>query len=213
MVKDKLAIFDLDNTLIDSAAKLRADVIGAMHRLGVEIASDQIGKNWYEMAANYGFSKEEFDEAFDQRDTWEQSLEAGVVSIFPETIASLNQLRNAGIPLGLLSKSIPQYTEAKLKHFGLGKYFDYTETVHPKEPSKEIGANNLMKHFGVNGRKNQVYFIGDRSEDVAVATTTRRNFRCNARGIYINREGIRIPYYTNAKNLHEVNDYILSDGS
>lgn len=216
--KKTAAVFDLDNTLIDSKAKLKADFVGAMTRLGVEMTPEESEINWYETAAKYGFSKEVFDEAFDQRKTWEQSLEAGEVPIFPETRQCLEELAGSGVRMALLSKSIPKYTDAKLEYFDLRKYFQTVETVHPEKPNKEEGAYKILNTLNPD-TLSLTCFIGDRDEDVTVAKEVQsfhspfyeevhqRHFEC--KGIYVNREGEQLEGHTSVKDINEVNKIIL----
>lgn len=209
--KRTIAVFDLDNTLIDSQAKLNADFVGAMSRLGITITPEEIkaGK-WYETAQKYGFSKEAFDKAFDQRKTWEQSLADGEVPIFPETRGCLEELASRGIRMSLLSKSIPKYTKQKVDYFGLNKYFEQIVTVHPEEPNKTKGAIELIIKMNPCAG-DYAAFIGDKEEDVAIASIGK-SYKLNAKGIYVNRDGLILPDYASVKNLSEVNKKIIKNG-
>jgi phosphoglycolate phosphatase-like HAD superfamily hydrolase len=216
----QIAIFDLDNTLIDSSSKLREDFVGAMQRLGVRLSPEEANRgDWYATAADYGFSKREFDASFDQRDSWEESLAKGVVKLFPDTVKSLESLREGSVNLGLLSKSIPRYTGLKLGYFGIDHYFSHIKTVHPREPSKREGAIHLVQRMSPDPKHNysirhyNTYFIGDKAEDVTVATPVREEYGCNSKGIYVNRAGQKLRGYRSVKDLAEVTEIILKDGS
>ena len=78
----QVMIFDLDNTLIDSGAKLIADIVKTFARLGYKVTPEEIAQyeNWYERAETYGISKEIFDKSFNQRKTWKESLNDGEIS-------------------------------------------------------------------------------------------------------------------------------------
>lgn len=208
----KLAVFDLDNTLIDSGAKLRADFVGAMYHLGIKITPEETNQPWYEIAQKYGYSRKQFDTAFDKRKTWEQSLVDGEVPIFPETRECLEELKNNDITLALLSKSIPAYTKTKLDYFDLQKYFEVVETIHPKEPSKIEGAKKILQILNPDSILRS-YFIGDKEEDVIVAkaleNSRERYYFC--RGIYVNRNESKLQGYPNARNIKEVNKIILRE--
>jgi len=208
MVKqNKLAVFDLDNTLIDSKRKLTLDIVGAFERLGQYITPEQITGNWYKLAEEYGISKEKFDEAFDQRKTWEDSLKSGDVIIFPETYEVLESLKGRDIRLALLSKSIPKYTQQKLDHFGLTKYFEGIKTVHPREPSKKQGALELIRELGPSTIE-RASFIGDKEEDVTIANDVYKKYSINSQGIYVNRDGGKLQAYTSVKSLEKTLDII-----
>jgi phosphoglycolate phosphatase-like HAD superfamily hydrolase len=225
----RLAIFDLDNTLIDSDKKLEADFIGAMHRLGVKVTPEEAragGKSWYDFASKYGYSKEQFDKAFDQRKSWEASLNDGEVPIFEDTVPCLERLAAGGVKLGLLSKSIPEYTEMKLKHFGLRGYFHGVETVHPKIPSKIEGAMSLINKILPYWNNTDFAFIGDRPDDITIEKEVwQRQYASDnelfpvytsTQGILLNRKGAQVPQeisgnkgYSVVKGLNEVPPLIL----
>lgn len=204
-----LAVFDLDNTLIDSKRKLRKDVMTAFEGLGVRISSEESKDDWYEVARKYGFTKEQFDNAFDKRKSWEESLGDGEIPIFPETKQCLEELADKNVEMGLISKSLPEYTQTKLDFFDLGKYFNAIETVHPEEGSKLLAAEKIVNQ---NLKPTlRAYFIGDSEGDVKIASDIRDKYNLFTQGIYVNRKGEKIGGYENARNLYEVNNRILKN--
>ncbi|MEK6885425.1 MAG: HAD hydrolase-like protein [Nanoarchaeota archaeon] len=190
--KKTIAVFDVDNTLIDSQAKLRADFIGAMQRLGVGLKPEEIGMPWYEVATKYGFSKEIFDESFNKRKTWEQSLGDGEAPLFSDTLPCLEELALNGVRMAVLSKSIAKYTDIKLKHFGLDKYFEQVVNVHPKVNTKKYGALYLISELNPT-EAGPIAFIGDKPEDVLVAKDAEREYQKVCNGFYVNRMKNSLP--------------------
>jgi len=201
--KPKVAVFDLDNTLIDSKRKLTSEVVETFGRLGKHITPEQAFGDWYELAEKYGFSREEFDEAFDKRKTWGDSLKSGDVKIFPETYKTLESLNDKRIRLALLSKSIPKYTRQKLDYFGLTKYFEQIKTVHPREPSKKQGALELIRDLD-SSTIEKAYFIGDKEGDVKIARDVNKKYAINSQGIYVNRDNQELQGYPSINSLEGV---------
>lgn len=201
----QVMVFDLDNTLIDSGAKLTADIVGAFARLGHKVTQEEIAryKSWYEHAEAYGISKEIFDESFNKRKTWEQSLFDEEVPIFPETYNVLENLKRKNIRLSLLSKSLPEYTNLKLGYFNLNKYFEKVIAIHPEKPSKLPGAIEIMEEFNPSSI-NESYFVGDKEEDVSISRDISKKYGFSSGGIYINREGDKLDGYKNIKFLNEL---------
>ena len=192
--KGLVAIFDMDNTLIDSGRKLESDVVNAMSRLGVEISSDEARtQDWYGLAAKYGVSKEQFDKSFKQRKSWTQSLREGEVSIFPETYETLDRLLTNGVRLGLITRSDPKYTREKMDHFNFDKYFGDRVAITPiSEKNKNREALELIKQLSPQ-TLSRAYFIGDRLEDVAVTIPVEREVGVKSDGLYVSRSGLDIP--------------------
>jgi len=211
--KSPVAVFDLDNTLIDSKAKLNSDTIQAFERLDPSISPeeviaqwDELG-SWYKVAEKYGFSREEFDTEFDKRETWGESLEAGKVKIFEDTYETLDALKEQGQRLAVLSKSIPEYTMKKLDYFNLTPYFDSVRTVHPKEPSKRQGALEVIADLDPE-TISKAYFIGDKEEDVKVSHDVSEKYNISTGGIYVNRQGKQLPGYHNTQSLKQILEII-----
>jgi len=197
------AVFDLDNTLIDSKRKIQTDTIDAFRRLGIIITPDEIGKDWYATAKKYGISKERFDEAFDKRKTWERSLRDGDAPIFPETHAVLTELKKRSIRISILSKSLPKYTKAKLDYFHLTPYFAEILTIHPRAPDKKQGALKLIKTLNPETTA-KAYFIGDKEEDVTVSEDVRKVYNLQTQGIYVNRNGNKLNGFPSLNSLEGI---------
>jgi len=201
--KYKDVIFDLDNTLIDSGNKIKTDIIETFQRLGKTISPTESTDNWYELAESYGINKEQFDKELDKRKSWEQALRDGDVQVFPETPSVLKELKNKGVRISLLSKSIPEYTKQKLDYFGLTPYFTKISTIHPREPSKRQGALNLIKSLDPKTIE-KAYFIGDKEEDIVIANDIRQEYGIDSEGIYVNRNGTQLNGFHNIKSLEGV---------
>ena len=103
--ESKVAVFDLDGTLIDSKPKIITDVQDTMARLGYNISYQESSKDWGELRQQYGISKEDWDRAFEQRKTWEQALREGQVPLFEDALPCLKALRDRKARLALLFKS------------------------------------------------------------------------------------------------------------
>lgn len=205
---DCVAVFDLDNTLIDSKEKLTADVVQTFARLGKTITPEEVSGDWYALAKTYGIDREIFDREFGNRKTWQQSLEDREVPIFPETREVLESLKQREVRLALLSKSIPEYTEVKLDYFDLRKYFEQVATVHPKVPDKNQAAVDLVSRLNP-GTIDRAYFIGDKEEDVVAADVVGDKYELNSSGIYVNRKGEQLQKYRSVKSLDEIPEIIF----
>lgn len=215
MAKEKtIAVFDMDRTLLDSGRKLQADVLGAFGRCGVALTPEQVAvTDWYALARSYGIRKIKFDEAFNERRSWEESLRAGEAPLFEDAIPCLEALASGEVILALLTKSSREYTQAKIDYHGLGKYFGERVAVTPvTSKDKNLEAIELVRNLGRESIS-KAYFIGDRPEDVLVAPEVAREFKLDACGLYLNREREEVPEvvrgYRVIQNLHEARGIIL----
>jgi len=188
--KNTAIIFDLDGTLIDSKPKLILDVKRVFDNLGYSVSHKEIenSKNWYDLAKSYGITQKDFDREFDKRKSWEQSLKDGEAPLFNDTIPCLEKLCSEGFLLGVLTKSIPEYTEQKLDFYNLNKYFGNNISVTPvTSKTKEKEAIKLIEKINLNTIE-LIFFIGDRAEDVMVDKPIQNKYNLNAKGIWLNRK-------------------------
>jgi len=204
------AIFDLDGTLIDSTDKLNLDVSNACKKIGIKIEPYEIkGRDWHELVESYGKSKDDFNKALDEREPWAESLKKGRVSIFQDAIPCLNYLKNQGVRLSLLSKSIPKYTNLKVDYFNLKQYFENIVVTPFDAPSKRKEAIDSVKAL-IPIEK--AYFIGDAVGDVTIADDVEKELGISTKGIYLSRDGKAIPKeverYQQIKSLEELSGII-----
>lgn len=211
-----VAIFDLDGTLIDSGMKLKRDVVDAFGRFGIKINPSEVTGDWYGLAEKYGISKENFDREFDKRKSWEQALRDGDAPLFPDAYSCLDTLMENGVQLGILTRSVPEYTKKKITHFSLEKYIGerivITSVDKKKFTTKEQEALDLMRKIGQENIQ-QAYFIGDNPEDVLVAPIINHKLGIATQGLYLNRYHESVPeevrYYKVISSLNEVPEIIL----
>ena len=191
----KVAIFDIDGTLINSKQKLNSDVKRAFYNLGYNLANEDIenSKNWYELAEQYGITRELFDKEFNKRKTWEQSLKNGEALFFEDSISCIERLYSEGVILGVLTKSTLKYTNQKLDFHKLRKYFeDRVAVTNIDKKSKRKEAISLINKINPT-TVNSAYFIGDQIEDVIVEKDVQSEYGLNTKGIWLNRNNKKIP--------------------
>ena len=188
MTQNEVAVFDMDGTLIDSMKKMKRDVINAMQRLGHLVKPEEVVGNFYDLAAKYGYNRQQFDAEFDKRKSWEQALRDGDAPIFEDTIPCLEQLKERGIRMVILSKSLPRYTQAKIDHFNLGQYFERSVVVNPGVRTKKHGAIYLVSEM-LPQQIERIYFIGDRLEDTIVDKDVYEELNIPSHGILLRRNG------------------------
>lgn len=205
--KTNIVVFDLDNTLIDSNPKLTNDVVEAFARLGKQITPEEVSGNWYDLARKYGFSNKQFDREFDKRETWEESLKAGKIQVFPDVYETLEYLKQRNARLALLSRSNRKYTDQKIDHFRLRPYFDHIKVVDVKAPSKREGALELIADLDP-ASINKVWFVGDREEDVSIARDIQAKYNLPSERVYISRNNKPLRGYTNIQSLKELTEMI-----
>ena len=112
-----VAIFDMDETLIQSGLKLEKDTVQTFQRLGIEITPDEARGDWYSTASRYGISKEQFDKEFDKRKSWEDSLRDNEAPLFSDSYATLDELVRNDVRIGILTRSIKEFTDLKISYF------------------------------------------------------------------------------------------------
>lgn len=218
--RDRVVIFDLDGTLIDSDRQMSRELIETFKGLGVPITEEEAGidgkRDKYRLASKYGFSSEDLDRSYGQnvkdRYALDNVLRSGEVTLYPETLRILDSLRNGGVVLGLLPRATRERDVAhKVEYFGLQDYFgDRIVVVPADQDTKYQGALNLLGK--IRGNVSKVFCIGDRAEDVVISDGLRTKDKINAEGIYVHRldsPDIELARYKKVKSLDEIPDLVL----
>lgn len=218
--RKRVAILDLDGTLIDSDRCLARELTETFKDLGISITEEEAAiegkKDKYALASKYGISKEELDRSYRQNvkslNTLDRALGSREITLYPEILSTLNSLRENGVVLGLLPRATRESDIFhKVQHFGLEEYFGNRIIVVSNECStKYQGALDLLRK--TQGQIGKVYCIGDRAEDVVVADDLRRLNQIDAEGIYVHRlnsPDLKLEGYQKVESLEEIPDLVL----
>ena len=219
--KNIVAVFDLDGTLIDSDNRLSRELIETFKGLDISITEREAAiegkRDKYVLAAKYGVSKEDLDRSYgkiaNRLGTLGDALHSGEITVYPETLSTLDSLRGNGIIMGLLTRATRESDVVrKVRHFQLGKYFGDRIVVvsNNGHDTKYNGAVDLLRKM--QGQNDKVYCIGDRAEDVVVASDLKRNNEIDAEGIYVHRlnsPDTELTGYKRVKSLDEIPNLVL----
>ena len=174
----RMAVFDLDGTLLNTKKALTDNVVRTLAHLGVNVRPQDVGGDWYALAEQYGKSPEQFDRAYREVVSWEDLLKEGKIRMFNDAVPCLDELLRRRVVLSLLTRSNPEFTMQKVSHFGLERYFGDRIAVTPTyAPDKVPEARKLLKMVG-RDRVSQMYFIGDKEEDLTPADYMPEGIGC-----------------------------------
>lgn len=215
----RIAIFDLDGTLVDSDKWMAKELTGSFGGLGIFPSEEEINtegkRDKYALAGKYGFSKEELDRSYRENvkhiHTLDNALRSGDVTLYPDALSVLEELKENGVVLGLLPRASRESNVfGKLRHFGLEKYFGDRINIVSNGQTKYQGALSLLER--TQGQDGKVYCIGDRAEDVVIAGRLKRDKQIDASGVYVHRlnsPDSNLAGYKNVKTLDEIPELIL----
>lgn len=217
----RIAIFDLDGTLIDFDRWLSRELDETFKGLGVSITEEEANvegkRDKYALATKYGFSREELDRSYRENVknlyTLDNALRSGEVTLYPEILGTLESLRKNGVVLGLLPRATRESDIVrKVQQLGLEEYFGDRIAVVPNNghDTKYQGALDLLRK--IQCQNNKVYCIGDRAEDVVVADDLKKINQIDAEGIYVHRlnsPDAKLVGYRKVKSLDEIPNLVL----
>ena len=93
----------------------------------------------------------------------------GCLSAFPETVATLKQLRTLGLPLGILSNGTPQMLDIAIKSAGMGGLFDHVLSVDAVRQYKTAPAAYQLGPDALGLPAKQILFVSSNGWDAAGA--------------------------------------------
>jgi len=125
-----------------------------------------------------------YEEA-DRRFAFYEKVYEENIALFSDVIPVLENLKQAGVPMGVITNGEEPIQLAKLERFGLKKYFDVvvvSSSAGVSKPDPEIGRIAAEK-IG-NPDPSEIYFVGDSLvHDIPLALALGWN------GVFINRRG------------------------
>ena len=176
----RAVLFDLDGTLIDSAPDLAASLNRVLgnHGLGPLRLTAVIGMigNGIRKLVERGFvacGRRLEDAALDA--AYAEMIETYGAHLTDETILlpgareTIAALRDAGLPLGLVTNKPQRETEAIVAHFGLGAFFAAVvggDAGIEKKPAPDM-LLAALSHLGVSA--SEAVMVGDSMADVKSA--------------------------------------------
>lgn len=92
------------------------------------------------------------------------------LSPFPETLATLKQLRTLDMPLGILSNGTPQMLDIAIKSAGMGGLFDHVLSVDAVRQYKTAPAAYAIGPEALGLPAKQILFVSSNGWDAAGAT-------------------------------------------
>ncbi len=192
----ELVLFDLDGTLIDSVPSLTLAVDRMLLQLGRSAAGEAKVRGWVGNGAallvNRALSDSrevaaDLDEALQQ-----QALALFMLAyadcahlhtpLYPGVRRCLEQLRERGIPLGLVTNKPQRFLAALLAALGLEDYFEKVlggDSLAHKKPHP-LPLQHCIAHFGSAAAR--TLMVGDSETDVKAARAAGVKVACVSYG-------------------------------
>ncbi|MFH0771323.1 MAG: HAD family hydrolase [Candidatus Omnitrophota bacterium] len=166
----KLAIFDIDGTIVDAYEAIRNSLNFTLKRLGYP----KVGALVVRCAVGHG-DRHFIEQFVDKKDVneglrlYRAHHEKALLrhsKVIPGTRTLLRELKARGCKLAIASNRPPKYSKILLKHLDLLKYFDMVACAKDKTEikPKPILIPKILKRLKVN--KDEALYVGDMAIDV-----------------------------------------------
>lgn len=164
----KTILFDLDGTLIDTNALIHASFKHTFDVYGYQFSDEEI-KQFNGPPLEKTFRKLHGEAADEMVQTYrEHNLENhnDFVTLFPGVQTTLEELKNRGIEMGIVSTKKRNGVELGLEFTGLMKYFDTIITFDDIEQAKPHPEPVLKAMREMNAEKEYTLMVGDNYHDI-----------------------------------------------
>lgn len=180
--KNKIILFDLDGTLIDSTDAITSTFLHAFSKHNfefkgtIEDIKKQIGYPLDIMFANLGVDKKNVWDFVDSYKTRYRDISVAQTTLLENAHKAVT-LASSFARLGVVTTKTRIYSTPILDNFGIGKYFEVVigrEDVENPKPDKEpiLKALHSLKY---NKNTNQAFMIGDTKLDLLSAQSASIN--------------------------------------
>jgi len=166
-------LFDLDGTIVDSAADITASLAHMFSELGLEIPSDEVLRSYVgpplldSLRLTAGFDDAEAWEALNvYRDHYGEHFLRSPV--FPGMAGVLERLHAAGVPIALATSKPESMARKVLDHAGLSKYFTVITGASDDEElsTKADVVREALRRLQAEGiDTSNAVMVGDRGYD------------------------------------------------
>jgi phosphoglycolate phosphatase len=168
----KLALFDLDGTLMDSKVGILNSMSYALDYFGVKADPDAITRfigppirDSFKVL--YGFDSDKTEMAVAKYREYFEKQGMFEAEVYPEIVDLLKNLENHGIKMAVATSKVGKYAEQILRHFNISRYFD-TIVGSEMDGTRSCKAEIISCVLdGPNiGRSAKAVMIGDREHDI-----------------------------------------------
>ncbi len=171
----KVILFDLDGTLIDSTEAILESFSNSFKEYNVSIPRKediliQIGYPLFDMFVNLGISRDKAQKFVDSYKESYRRVHTEKTILLPKAKEAVELAYSNGFKLGVVTTKTRKYSKELLEHFGLMDYFGVligSEDVKKHKPNPEpiYKALNLLNVTS----SNKTYMIGDTCMDMLAA--------------------------------------------
>lgn len=173
-MKEKILLFDLDGTLIDSTQAIWESFILAARDYGLSLedrydeVEQKIGMTLAEMFLQVGIPSKKVGECVQTYRGYYQQKFLEKTFLLPKVKETIQRVQNS-YRMGIVTSKSHYFSEKILEHFGLLKYFFTLVGIEDVKKAKPDAEPILKALEGISYQKDRVFMIGDTSFDIQAA--------------------------------------------
>lgn len=173
-MKEKILLFDLDGTLIDSTQAIWESFVLASKDYGLSVEERyqeierSIGMTLSDMFLKVGIPQEKIEECIKTYRIYYQQKFLEKTFLLPKVKETIQKSSNQ-YKLGIVTSKSHYFSEKILEHFGLLKYFFVLVGIEDVKKPKPDAEPILKALEGMRYEQNKVFMIGDTKFDMQSA--------------------------------------------
>lgn len=173
-MKEKILLFDLDGTLIDSTQAIWESFVLAARDYGLSLedrydeVEQKIGMTLAEMFLQVGIPKAKIEECVQTYRGYYKEKFLEKTFLLPKVKETIERVQNS-YRMGIVTSKSHYFSEKILEHFGLLKYFFTLVGIEDVKKAKPDAEPILKALEGIDYQSDQVFMIGDTLFDMQSA--------------------------------------------